>query len=166
MDASKVKETREKFDKGGTWHWLSKNNSEIGMEALLCAAQNQFIRTIYIKYHIDKTSENPLCSLCGKKVKVYNTQSFDLRNFLRKNVNDDTTMTLGFKVKQQSTELPVSTDLETKRKLILKKVYKIPVYLLIVEMQLLIVAVIEKQNQLEIMDRNAVHVLKNLGKLN
>ena len=75
-------------------------------------------------------------------------------------------MTLGFKVKQQSTELPVSTDLETKRKLILKKVYKIPVYLLIVEMQLLIVAVIEKQNQLEIMDRNAVHVLKNLGKLN
>lgn len=33
-------------------------------------------------------------------------------------------------------------------------------------MQLLIVAVIEKQNQLEIMDRNAVHVLKNLGKLN
>lgn len=75
-------------------------------------------------------------------------------------------MTLGFKVKQQSTELPVSTNLETKRKLILKKVYKIPVYLLIVEMQLLIVAVIEKQNQLEIMDRNAVHVLKNLGKLN
>ena len=75
-------------------------------------------------------------------------------------------MTLGFKVKQQSTELPVSTDLETKRKLILKKVYEIPVYLLIVEMQLLIVAVIEKQNQLEIMDRNAVHVLKNLGKLN
>lgn len=73
MDASKVKETPEKFDKGGTWHWLSKNNSEIGMEALLCAAQNQFIRTIYIKYHIDKTSENPLCSLCGKKVKVYNT---------------------------------------------------------------------------------------------
>lgn len=75
-------------------------------------------------------------------------------------------MTLGFKVKQQSIELPVSTDLETKRKLILKKVYKIPVYLLILEMQLLIVAVIEKQNQLEIMDRNAVHVLKYLGKLN
>lgn len=75
-------------------------------------------------------------------------------------------MALGFKVKQQSTVLPVSTDLETKRKLILKKVYKIPVYLLIAEMQLLIVAVIEKQNQLEIMDRNTVHVLKNLGKLN
>lgn len=54
-------------------------------------------------------------------------------------------MTLDFKVKQQSTVLPASTDLETKRKLILKNVYKIPV---------------------EIMDRNAVHVLKNLGKLN
>ena len=31
------------------------------------AAQEQAIRTNYIKYHIDKTSESPLCRLCGKK---------------------------------------------------------------------------------------------------
>ena len=35
--------------------------------ALLCAAQEQTIRTNYIKYHIDKTSDSPMCRLCGKK---------------------------------------------------------------------------------------------------
>ena len=33
---------------------------------MLCAAQEQAIRTNYIKYHIDKTSDSPLCRLCGK----------------------------------------------------------------------------------------------------
>ena len=40
---------------------------KIGAEALLCAAQEQPIRTNYMKYHIDKTSESLLCRLCGKK---------------------------------------------------------------------------------------------------
>ena len=34
---------------------------------MLCAAQEQAIRTKYVKHHIDKTSESPLCRLCGKK---------------------------------------------------------------------------------------------------
>ena len=34
---------------------------------MLCAAQKQAIRTNYIRYHIDKTSESPPCRLCGKK---------------------------------------------------------------------------------------------------
>ena len=33
----------------------------------MCAAQEQAIRTNYIKYHIDKTSDSRLCRLCGKK---------------------------------------------------------------------------------------------------
>ena len=33
----------------------------------MCVEQDQTIRTNYIKYHIDGTSENPLCRLCGKK---------------------------------------------------------------------------------------------------
>ena len=36
-------------------------------QALLFAAQEQDIRTNYVKHHIDKTSESPLCRLCGKK---------------------------------------------------------------------------------------------------
>ena len=60
----------EKVDKNKTWEWLSKSNLKIGTEALLCATQEQAIRTNYVMHHIDKTSESPLCRLCGKKVKV------------------------------------------------------------------------------------------------
>ena len=44
--------------------WLSRGDLKVGTEALLCAAQEQTIRTKYMKYHIDKTR---LCRLCGKK---------------------------------------------------------------------------------------------------
>ena len=54
-------------DKDRTWQWLSKIDLKIGTEALLCAAQEQAIRTNYVKYQIDKTSESPLYRLCGKK---------------------------------------------------------------------------------------------------
>ena len=33
---------------------------------LLCASQEQTIRTNYVKHHIDKTSKSSLCRLCGK----------------------------------------------------------------------------------------------------
>ena len=36
-------------------------------EARLCAAQEQALRTNYVKFHIDRTSESPLCRLCGEK---------------------------------------------------------------------------------------------------
>ena len=55
MDGQLIRETTEKVDK--------KNVAE----ALLCAAQEQAIRTNYINYHIDKTSDIPMCRLCGKK---------------------------------------------------------------------------------------------------
>ena len=57
----------ENVDKDKTWQWLSKCDLKIGTEALLRAAQEQAIRTNYVKHHIDKTSESPLCRLCGKK---------------------------------------------------------------------------------------------------
>ena len=62
-----ISETTDKVDKEKTWHWLSRGDLKIGTEALLCAAQEQAIRTNYIQYHIDKTSESPLCRLCGRK---------------------------------------------------------------------------------------------------
>ena len=68
-----VGEMPEKVDKDKPWQWLSKSNLKIGTEALLCAAQEQAIRTNYVKHLIDKTSESPLCRLCGKNVKVWNT---------------------------------------------------------------------------------------------
>ena len=57
----------ENVDKDRTWQWLSKSDLKIGKKALLCAAQEQAIGTNYVKHHIDKTSESPLCRLCGKK---------------------------------------------------------------------------------------------------
>ena len=62
-----IREITEKIDKEKTWQWLSRGDLKVGTEALLCAAQEQAIRTNYIKYHIDKTSESALYRLCGKK---------------------------------------------------------------------------------------------------
>ena len=36
-------------------------------EATICAAQEQALRTNYTKNKIDKTSENPLCRMCGER---------------------------------------------------------------------------------------------------
>ena len=67
MHGQFIRKTMEKVDKEKTWQWLSRGDLKIGTEALLCVAQEQAIRTNYMKYHIDKTSERPLCRLCGKK---------------------------------------------------------------------------------------------------
>ena len=62
-----VREMPENVDRNKTWQWLSNCDLKIGTEALLCAAQEQAIRTNYVKHYIDKTGESPLCRLCGKK---------------------------------------------------------------------------------------------------
>ena len=62
-----IRETTEKVDKEKTWQRLSRGDLKVGTEALLCAAQEQAIKTNYIKYHIDMTSDIPMCRLCGKK---------------------------------------------------------------------------------------------------
>ena len=53
----------EKVYKNKTWQWLSRSDLKICTEALLCAAQEKAIRTNYVKSHIDRTSESPLCRL-------------------------------------------------------------------------------------------------------
>ena len=67
MHGQFIREMTEKADKEKTKQWLSRGDLKVGTEALLCAAQEQEIRTNYIKYHVDKTSDSPLCRLCGKK---------------------------------------------------------------------------------------------------
>ena len=66
MHRQVIRETTEKVDKEKTWQWLSRGDLKVGTEALLCAVQEQVMRTNYVKYRIDKTSESPLCRLCGK----------------------------------------------------------------------------------------------------
>ena len=61
MHGQFVREMPEKVDKDKTWQWLSRCDLKIGTEAVLCAAQEQAIRTNYVKHRIDRTSESPLC---------------------------------------------------------------------------------------------------------
>ncbi len=62
-----IREMPEKVDKDKTWNWLVRSDLKVETEALLCAAQEQAIRTNYVKHHIDKSIDNPLCRMCGKK---------------------------------------------------------------------------------------------------
>ena len=49
------------------WNWLRKADLKVETEAMPCAAQEQAIRTIYVKHKIDKTAQSPLCRMCDKK---------------------------------------------------------------------------------------------------
>ena len=40
------------------WDWLRKAELKVEMEAILCAAQEQVIRTNYMKHKIDKTAQS------------------------------------------------------------------------------------------------------------
>ena len=62
-----VREIPETTHVEESWSWLRKTDLKIQTEALICASQEQALRTNYVKYHIDKTVESPLCRLCGEK---------------------------------------------------------------------------------------------------
>ena len=49
------------------WRWLQKSDLKVETEALTCAAQEQAIRTNYIKFNVNKTVESPISRMCGEK---------------------------------------------------------------------------------------------------
>ena len=49
MHGQFIRETMDKVDEEKTWQWLSRGDSKVGTEVLLCAAQEQAIRTNYMK---------------------------------------------------------------------------------------------------------------------
>ena len=48
-----------------SWRWLRNCLLKEETEGLILAAQEQALRTNSIKHNVDKTSETPLCRLCG-----------------------------------------------------------------------------------------------------
>ena len=44
-------------DKTNTWKWLRKSNLKGCTEASICSVQVQALRTNYVKFHTDQTSE-------------------------------------------------------------------------------------------------------------
>ena len=65
MHVQFAREMPEEIDKDLSWKWLKQSDLKVQNEAMICAAQEQALRTNYIKNKIDKTSENPLCKMCG-----------------------------------------------------------------------------------------------------
>ena len=62
-----VREMTERTDEKETLNWLRKADLKVETEAMLCAAEEQAIRTNCVKYKIDKTAQSPLCRMCEKK---------------------------------------------------------------------------------------------------
>ena len=62
-----VREMPEEIGKSLSWKWLVQSDLEVQTEATICAAQEQALRTNYTENKIDKTSENPLCRMCGER---------------------------------------------------------------------------------------------------
>ena len=50
------------------WGWFREGELKSETKSLLCAAQEQAIRTNSMKYSIDKTSETPCSRLCNENV--------------------------------------------------------------------------------------------------
>ena len=55
-----------------TWTWLRKGNFKRETESHLMAAQNNAIRTNYIKARIDKTQQNSKCRLSSDRDETIN----------------------------------------------------------------------------------------------
>ena len=62
-----VREIKEDINESKSWNWVKNSDLKSSTTALIFSAQEQALRTNYTKFHIDKTSESPLCRLCGIK---------------------------------------------------------------------------------------------------
>ena len=65
-----VREMLKTTDEKETWYWPRKTALKVETEDMLCAAQEQAIRTNYVKNKIDKTAQSPLCRKCDKKSEI------------------------------------------------------------------------------------------------
>ena len=57
-----------------SWRWFRNGFLKKETEGLILAAQEQALRTNSIKHSIDKTSQTPLCRLCGESTEVAHCQ--------------------------------------------------------------------------------------------
>ena len=63
-----LRDMPDDVDQEKSWIWLLQSGLKASTEALICTAQEQAIRSNSIKYSIDRTTDNPLCRMCGVKV--------------------------------------------------------------------------------------------------
>ena len=70
-----------------TWTWLKKGHLMRETESRLIVAQNNAIRTNYIKVRIDKTHQNSKCRLCGNRDEAINHIKSECNKLTRKESN-------------------------------------------------------------------------------
>ena len=58
---------KDQADLNKTWMWLKSKYVKKATESLITAAQDQALRTNWIKTNIDKTEISPLCRICHKE---------------------------------------------------------------------------------------------------
>ena len=59
-----------------TWQWVTNGDLKGRTESPIFSVQEQALRTNYIKFHIDKTIDSPLCRMCGERLEsVYHLVS-------------------------------------------------------------------------------------------
>ena len=68
MHGQFTREMPETVDKDKTWKWTRKGDLKVETGTLIFAAQEQALRTNYVRFNIDKSVDSPLCRLCGQKV--------------------------------------------------------------------------------------------------
>ena len=74
-----------------TWTWLRNGDFNKGGESLLIAAQNNAIRTNYIKAKIDNTQQNNKCKLRGERDETVNHIIIDCSKLVQKSTRLGTT---------------------------------------------------------------------------
>ena len=62
-----IRNRPEEVDREKSWSWLSRGDLKVETEALLCAAQEQALRTNYVKHHIDKNANTPIVQVMWKE---------------------------------------------------------------------------------------------------
>lgn len=58
-------------DMANTRKWLGKRYQKGCIEKVISSAEEQVLKTNYVKFQIDESNESPLCRRCGSKNKTY-----------------------------------------------------------------------------------------------
>ena len=70
MHSAFVRETEEGRDEANSWLLVKKGYLKKETEGLIMAAQDQAIRTNWIRHNFDKEDTSPLCRLCGARAET------------------------------------------------------------------------------------------------
>ena len=67
MDGQFVRDHGDDVEKQKSWEWVTKADLKATTEALIFVAQEQAIRTNYVRFLTDKTISSPLCRMSGQR---------------------------------------------------------------------------------------------------